>query len=225
MRAAFLIAWFNAVQAAVECLDYDIGFQNTFWTGPGDGNWGRLGNCSDFLAADKPDPAAFCTSKLGGSQTFAERYAKWSAFEEHAAAPKQLDFSAFPQDATIWDYWCGASCAQVGVFAAHCKAASPSPPSLPGPPTSPPPPPKPPVPPSSPHLPPAPPPLAPSPLLPPNPPNPPSPPSASEAGLGAGVIAGIVVGAILVVGIGAAIVVRMMMNARKPVKPTQAGLP
>ena len=103
-------------------------------------------------------------------------------------------------------------------------------------------------------------PQAPSPLSPPSPPKPPSLPSASEASLGAGAIAGIVIGVFLVVGIGVAVTVRcassssspaptthslepstdaalthwrsrlsvlgrMMMKARKPVKPTEAGLP
>lgn len=126
--------------ADTACLDYDIGLQDTFWTGPGEGNWGRAANCTDYFKTQS-DPASFCSGKIGGSQTFAERYAKWSGKEEHATAPKVLDFSAFPQDATMWDYFCGDSCAKLGVFAAHCVAASPSPPSQPAPPASPPPPP------------------------------------------------------------------------------------
>ena len=237
-RAAFVIAWcltppqfrppaslcsrgsrpwlaprFNAVYAATECLDYDVGFQDTFWTGPGEGNWGRPANCADYFAAFQSDPAAFCSGKIGGSQTFAERYAKWSSKDEHAAAAKELDFSAFPQDATLWDYFCGASCAKVGVFASHCKAASPSPPS---PPPAPSPPPTPPSPPASPGLPPPPPPQAPSPLSPPSPPKPPSLPSASEASLGAGAIAGIVIGVFLVVGIGVAVTVRCTSSSSSP---------
>ena len=206
------------------CLDYDIGLQDTFWTGPGEGNWGRSANCSDYFAASQSDPASFCSGKIGGSQTFAERYAKWSGKDEHATAPKGLDFSAFPQDASLWDYFCGASCAKLGVFAAHCAAASPSPPSQPAPPSSPPPPPTPPVPPSSPDLPPAPPPLAPSPSLPPSPPNPPSPPSASEDGLGAGAIAGIAIGVVLLVGIGAAIVVRCASSSSPAPTPSPQSL-
>ena len=205
---------FNAVHAAtLECLDYDIGLQDTFWTGPGEGNWGRPASCADYFAAFQPDPAAFCSGKIGGSQTFAERYAKWSSKTEHAAAAKGLDFSAFPQDATLWDYWCGASCAAVGVFASHCQAASPSPPS---PPPAPSPPPTPPSPPASPGLPPPPPPQAPSPLSPPSPPKPPSLPSASEASLGAGAIAGIVIGVFLVVGIGVAVTVRCTSSSSRP---------
>ena len=244
-RAAFVIAWclpppqfrppaspcsrgsrpwlaprFNAVYAATECLDYDVGFQDTFWTGPGEGNWGRAANCADYFAASQPDPAAFCSGKIGGSQTFAERYAKWSSKDEHAAAAKELDFSAFPQDATLWDYFCGASCAKVGVFASHCKAASPSPPS---PPPAPSPPPTPPSPPASPGLPPPPPPQAPSPLSPPSPPKPPSLPSASEASLGAGAIAGIVIGVFLVVGIGVAVTVRCASSSSSPA-PTSHSL-
>ena len=200
-----------------ECLDYNIGLQDTFWTGPGEGNWGRAAKCADYFAASQSDPLAFCTSKIGGSQTFAERYAKWSGKDEHATAPRELDFSNFPQDASMWDYFCGASCAKLGVFAAHCKPAVPSPPS---PPASPPPPPTPPVPPSSPGLPPPPPPLVPAPLSPPPPPNPPSAPSASEDSLGAGAIAGIAIGAVLVVGIGAAIVVRYVAPPRaRPLHP------
>lgn len=193
------------------CLDHDIGLQDTFWTGPGEGNWGRPAKCADYFAASQSDPLAFCTSKIGGSQTFAERFAKWSGKEEHATGLRPLDFSAFPQEESMWDYFCGASCAKLGVFADHCKQ---SPPSQPAPPVSPPPPPTPPAPPTSPQSPAAPPPLVPSPSLPPSPPNPPSPPKASEEGLGAGAIAGIAIGAVLLVGIGAAVTVRCLTHCR-----------
>ena len=205
--------------AETACLDYDVGFQDTFWTGPGEGNWGRPANCADYFAAFQPDPAAFCSGKIGGSQTFAERYAKWTSKDEHAAAAKSLDFSAFPQDASFRDYFCGASCAKVGVFAAHCEAASPSPPS---PPPAPSPPPTPPSPPASPGLPPPPPPQAPSPLSPPSPPKPPSLPSASEDSLGAGAIAGIVIGVFLVVGIGVAVTVRCASPSSSPAPTTHS---
>ena len=46
------------MHAAMECLDYDIGLQDTFWTGPGEGNWGRPANCADYFAAFQSDPAA-----------------------------------------------------------------------------------------------------------------------------------------------------------------------
>ena len=207
---------------ALECLDYDIGFQDTFWTGPGDGNWGRKGTCSEYLTESQPDPAGFCTAKLGGSQTFSERYAKWSAFDEHATGNNPLDFSAFPPEATLWDYWCGDSCAQLGVFAAHCAVSDPpSQPSPPVPPSSPPPPPTPPIPPSSPQAPSVPPPMAPSPFLPPSPPSPPaSPLPTSAASLPDGAIAGIAVGAVLVVAVGAAVTVRCLSLGPDPCTTT-----
>ena len=195
---------FNAMHlhAAVVCMDHDIGLQNTFWTGPGIGNWGRPADCATFMTS-QADPEAFCQGKIGSSQTFSERYGKWTGFNEHqnvASEPggKSLNFSAFPDDAVLWDYWCGASCAEYGVYAAHCDPAfdcggssaprsPPAPPALPASPSSPP------TPPASPPPPPI------SPPSPP-PPKPPSTPKASSDELAVEAIIGIVVGVIVIIG-------------------------
>lgn len=102
-----------------DCVDYDVGFQGTFWTGPGLGNWGRPADGSAFLAGQS-DPKSYCQGKIGGSQTFSERFDKWSVKGEALRASVQLNFSAFPPDATFWDYYIGASCALHGVYADHC---------------------------------------------------------------------------------------------------------
>ena len=63
-------------------MNHDIGLQNTFWTGPGIGNWGRPADCATFMTS-QADPEAFCQGKIGSSQTFSERYGKWTGFNEH----------------------------------------------------------------------------------------------------------------------------------------------
>ena len=88
------------LRAAVICMDHDIGLQNTFWTGPGIGNWGRPADCATFMTS-QADPEAFCQGKIGSSQTFSERYGKWTGFNEHQNVASEPGGKSFEREVRV----------------------------------------------------------------------------------------------------------------------------
>ena len=213
MRPALWLTALAQVRAQA-CIDYDVGFEGTMWTV----NWARSAACSGWLASFSDSGLAQCQDKIGKTaHTFSERFSSWSGNADYGTGIA-MNFSTFPQDAIFWDYYCGASCAALGVYADHCKPTANA--GFPALPPSPPSPPIGPTPPSTPPHPPSPPPSPPPPPPPPSPPA--SPPQEDESGLAIGAIIGIAIGGVvLILGV-AAVVFILSMKGKKKVEPTAA---